>query len=153
MTTEVQQFWAKFLKLNPTIDENESYQVWHFGNTPEMALDLAKLVTAGRKTATASLADVNVIKPEQAPIPNGLSVVTDFDGKPLCIIQTAEIRHLAFDDVDAHFAADEGEGDMTLEYWRGIHRDYFEREAAEFGLTFDDRSLVCCERFTLLYPR
>src|SRR5687768_5506556 len=151
--TDVQQFWATFRELDPSINENEKYQVWYFGNTQKMALELAELVMAGKKTATASLAAVNKIKPEQAPSLGGYSVVTDFDGKPLCVIQTTEIRHLPFDEVDAHFAADEGEGDLTLEYWRSVHQDYFEREAATFGLNFDDRSLVCCERFMFFFPR
>lgn len=147
------EYWDEFLALNPSVPKDSPFQVWHFGNTPEMALELAELVISGKKTATASLAAVNEIKPEKAPFADGYSVVTDFDGKPLCVIQTAEIRQLVFDEVDAHFAADEGEGDLTLEYWRGVHRDYFEREAAEFGLSFDERSVVCCERFTLLYPK
>jgi len=71
----------------------------------------------------------------------------------MCVIQTTEIRHLPFEDVDAQFASDEGEGDQSLEYWREVHWSYFTREAAELGLDFDKRSLVCCERFRLLHPK
>ena len=70
----------------------------------------------------------------------------------MCVIQTVEIRHLPFEEVDAQFASDEGEGDQTLEYWRTVHWRYFSREAAELGIDFDERSIVCCERFRLLYP-
>ena len=149
----VDEFWRGFCTGTSGIDPNEQYQVWFFGNTQEMALELASLVMSGKKTATASLAEVNKLKPEQAPIIDGCSVVTDLNGIPLCVIQTSEIAHLAFEDVGADFAADEGEGDQTLEYWRDAHWRYFTKEAAELDLDFDQRSIVCCERFRLLYPR
>lgn len=144
-------FWNDFCKMCG-VDTNESYQVWHFGNTPEMALELAGLVMSGKKTATASQALVNEIKPAEAPILDGYSVVTDFYGEPLCVIRTVEVRHLSFDKVDAHYASDEGEGDLTLEFWRDIHCSYFTHEAAELGIEFNERSIICCERFRLLYP-
>jgi uncharacterized protein YhfF len=152
MNPDVQKFWDKFLILNPAIPANTPFQIWFFGNTPEMAMELASLVIEGKKSATASLAAVNEIKPEESPVPNGYSVVTDLHGVPMCVIQTIEIRHVPFEDVDAQFASDEGEGDQSLEYWRDVHRRYFAREAAELDLDFDERSLVCCERFRLLYP-
>ncbi len=153
MNAAVQKYWNEFLILNPAIPKDIPYQVWFFGNTVEMAFELAELVIEGRKVATASLAAVNAIKPEEAPIPDGYSVATDFHGAPMCVIQTVEIRHLPFVDVDAQFASDEGEGDQSLEYWRDVHWRYFTREAAELDIDFDERSLVCCERFRLLYPK
>jgi uncharacterized protein YhfF len=115
-----------------------------------MAAELAALVIEGRKTATASLAEVNRLRPETAPVENGYSVVTDFGDEPQCVIQTTSMTLVPFLDVDADFAAAEGEGDLTLDYWRLVHRDYYTREAAGLGIEFDEDSLVCCERFRLL---
>ncbi len=152
MAERATEFWAEFCAATG-VSPDEPYQVWYFGNSPEMAFELATLVISGKKFATASLAAVNEIKPQEAPIMGGYSVVTNFDGEPLCVIQTTEIRHLPFDKVDAQFAADEGEGDQSLEYWREVHSQYFSREAAELGIEFNNVSIVCCERFMLLYPR
>ena len=146
------KLWAQFCAA-AGVDPHEPYQVWYFGNTPEMARELAEFVLAGTKTATASLVAVNEVKPDEAPVHRGYSVVTDMDGVPLCVIRTTEIRHLAFADVDASFAFDEGEGDRTLEYWREVHDRYFSSEAAELGVEFGEDSMICCERFELLYPR
>ncbi len=145
----VEEFWAEFC-ASSGVPADQTYQAWYFGDTPEMALELAGLVVSGRKTATASLARTNELEPQNAPILGIHSVVTDFFGNPLCVIRTSEIRHLPFSRVDAEFAADEGEGDRTLEYWRRVHRDYFERESARLGFEFNDDSIVCCERFELL---
>lgn len=147
----VGNFWAKFCSSDSGIDETTPYQVWHFGNTREMASDLLRLVLSGKKTATASSLAMNELKPDDAPVPSGYSVVTDYDGEPACVIQTTEIRHVPFDDVDPEFAAEEGEGDLSLEYWRRVHWDYFTREGSQYGYAFDERSIVCCERFRLVY--
>ena len=147
--SKVKEFWRIFCAASGTNSETP-YQVWYFGNSPEMARELAELVIAGKKCATASLAEFNKLHPEIAPFDNGHSVVTDFEGTPLCVIQTTEIRHIPFDEVDAQFAFDEGEGDQSLEYWRDLHCRYFTKEAAENDLEFNEKSLVCCERFQLL---
>lgn len=153
MNPAVQGFWAKFLTANPDVRPETPYQDWYFGNTPEMARELAVLVIAGTKTATASLLETNNRQPENAPVENGYSVITDLEGEPLCVIRTTELRHIPFNEVDAAFAYDEGEDDRTLESWRKGHRDYFTKEAAELGFAFDENSIVCCERFALLFPK
>jgi len=147
-----QEYWNAFLTADPQVPHDTPHQVWYLGNSREMALELAALVIAGTKTATASLVKTNEIEPDKAPLENGYSVVTDFDGDPMCIIQTTGIRHMPFNEVDAQFAFDEGEGDRTLRYWRDVHTSYFAREAAELGFDFDENSIVCCERFRLLFP-
>lgn len=147
----VENFWKEFCESGKVHFETP-YQVWYFGSTSEMARELAELVLQKKKTATASLVEVNEKLPELAPVENGYSVVTDFENNPLCIIKTTEIRHLPFDEVDAQFASDEGEGDQSLEYWREVHWDYFSKEAADLNIKFDEKSLICCERFILLYP-
>jgi uncharacterized protein YhfF len=148
----VKNFWLEFCQKSG-VTSKTPYQVWFFGNSEEMAKELAGLVVSGKKTATASLVDFNEKHPEVAPIDDGYSVVTDFNGNPLCVIQTTEIRHLPFNEVDAEFAFDEGEGDQTLADWRKGHWAYFTKEAAANGLEFNENSLICCERFKLLYSK
>ena len=147
------QYWDSFLAANPEIDRDTRFQVWYFGDSPDMAAELAGLAISGKKTATASLAKMNELEPDKAPVDSGYSVVTDFEGNPLCIVQTSEIRHLPFNMVDAEFAFDEGEGDQTLQDWRDGHWNYFAREAAENGFDFNETSIVCCERFRLLFAK
>lgn len=152
VSDEVKQFWANFC-ISHSVDVNESYQVWYFGNSAAMADELTGLVLAGRKVATASLLKTNEINPSDAPIVGGHSMVTDFYGKPRCVLRTTAVEEVRFKDVETEFAAAEGEGDLSLEYWRRVHWDYFSREAEAYGFEFDDESVVCCERFRLLYKR
>lgn len=151
MSEKATELWAQFCRTNPQIDPREKYQTWFFGDSPELAAELTALVLAGTKTATASLAAINELNPPDAPILGGYSIITDFDGAPRAVLQTTEIRILPFDAVDADFARDEGEGDLSLDHWRTVHRAYFQREAAALDIRFDEQSLIACERFKLCY--
>ena len=152
-TELVKNFWDEFCQQNSDVNIDESYQVWFFHNNQADSVELASLVLQGKKTATASLAAVNELMPEIAPVNDGFSVVTDFNGNPLFVIQTAEIRHLPFDEVDAQFAFDEGEGDQMLNDWRKRHWKYFTKESKELSIEFNEKSLICCERFRLLFSK
>jgi len=113
-----------------------------FGDSPEMADRLLGLVLAGKKTATTSaLSDPTIAH-------NDIGkrwIVLDGKGKERAIIETAELRIVPFMEVDEAFARDEGEGDLTLSYWRKVHEDFFRRE----GVYSPDMKVVC-ERFKLV---
>lgn len=149
----VEHFWRGFCAANPDVNPDEFYQVWYFGNTSEMAKELAALVSEGKKTATASLLWEYENKPEDAPVIGGLSVVTDYEGTPLCVLRTIELRVVPFNEVDEKFAFDEGEGDQSLDYWREVHWDYFSRQCIEIHRAPSNMMPVNCERFELLYPK
>jgi uncharacterized protein YhfF len=153
MQLTVEQFWRDFLAADTQVSESTPYQVWFFGNSSVMAQELGDLVLSGKKTATASLKAINDREPERAPIDNGYSVVTSYEGEPLCVLRTTEICHVPFNEVDSRFAFDEGEGDQSIEHWREGHWAYFSNEAAHYRLEFDETSLVCCERFEIVYPK
>ncbi len=116
-----------------------------------MASKLGELVRAGVKTATTSA--FWAYKPNE-PLPQvgELSVVLDGDKKPLCIVETTEVRTITFVEVDAAFAFDEGEGDRSLAYWRRAHERFFSRTLPGIGKTFSETTPVVCERFKKVYP-
>ncbi len=151
-TNLTENFWQAFCAKNPDVTADEPYQVWYFGNTSEMAKELVALVLQGKKMATASLFWEYENKPEDAPVVSGYSVVTDFEGNPVCVLRTTELSVLPFNEVDEQFAFDEGEGDQSLDYWREVHWDYFSRRCAEIHREPSNTMLVNCERFQLLYP-
>ena len=148
---EVIELWRSFCRANG-VDEQTPYQVWYFGDTADLAEELVALVLAGKKRATASLEYEFQDKPEEAPVYDGYSVVTDFFGQPKCVVRTTELRTMPYNEVDADFAFDEGEGDQSLDYWRGVHWDYFQRQCMEVGIQPSETMPVICERFELLYP-
>ena len=152
-TTLIQKFWKDFCENNTEVNPETPFQTWYFGLVPKDALELCDLVFQGKKIGTASLVWEYEDKSEDVPVLHGYSVVTDFYGNPKCVVQTTEIRVLPFNEVDADFAASEGEGDLSLDYWRGVHWDYFSRRCAAIGREPSFEMPVNCERFKLLYPK
>lgn len=124
------------------------FDIFAFGDSPGMADELAALLVAGRKRATASLLAAYAADDEPLPLAGALDVVVDGDGRPVALIRTREVTVSAFRDVDDAFARDEGEGDLSLRHWREAHRAFFAR--SEPG--FSEASPIVCERFQLVYP-
>ncbi len=117
-----------------------SLETFSFGDSPELADKLARLVLAGKKTATCWPAS------EGPKTSLGKQMVMlDGCGRPAAVVKTVELNKRRFDEVDSAFAFDEGEGDQSLDYWRGAHRRYFTRQ----GVFSPDMELWC-ERFRVV---
>jgi uncharacterized protein YhfF len=111
-----------------------------FGDGPALADELLDLVMKGIKTATCSTED----EPNTS-IPNERWLVLDGRENPRCVIETTEVTYRKFNEVDAAFAHEEGEGDRSLAYWRDAHRRYFGRIGR-----FSEDMMLMCERFRLI---
>ena len=85
-----------------------------FGDSAALARELAVLVRVGQKRATASLPVEFTAGGDPLPAVGDVEIVTLADGEPVCIIETTEVRLIAFGEVDAAFAAGEGEGNGSL---------------------------------------
>lgn len=57
---------------------------------------------------------------------------------------------MPMNEVTEEFAVAEGEGDLTYNYWRDTHIQFFTKELSELGLSFSEDMLLVCERFKLI---
>lgn len=132
---------------------------WQFGWTARQATELVELVLSGAKTATAGpFADYEA---EGEPLPEvgELGIVCDATGRPRALVRTDAVDVVPFDEVDEVHAAAEGEGDLSLDFWRRAHvrmlpgyegRDIDEPWPAGVPWPTDD---VVLERISCLHPR
>lgn len=152
-TSATDHYWQTYLSTLPPDHphRNVQYTAWGFGDSPEMADELGRLVAEGTKTATASLEWEYEQDGEPMPAVGDLSIVLGGSGEPLCIIETTEIRVLPFNEVDPQFAYDEGEGDRSLAYWRAEHWRYFGRVCERIGCEISEAMPVVCERFRVVF--
>jgi uncharacterized protein YhfF len=154
MTKEsVQAYWQKFLSTLPADSpyRTRPYTAEGWGDSPEMADELGALIAEGTKTATCS--SVWEWEAEGNPLPaeDLLTIVLDGRGEPLCIVETIETIVLPYNQVTEDFARDEGEGDLSLEYWREAHRNFFSRALHKIGREFSEDMPLLCERFRVIY--
>ena len=149
----VQAYWQKFLSTLPADSpyRTRPYIAEGWGDSPEMADELGTLIAQSIKTGTCSA--VWDWDAEGNPIPEvGLiTVALDGHGEPLCIVETSEVTIRKYNEVDAGFARAEGEGDLSLKYWREAHRNFFSRTLPKIGREFSEDMPLVCERFRVIY--
>lgn len=128
------------IKLDALPEQYRDLRSFAFGDGPALADELLELVMQGTKTATCSTEDEPNIS-----APGERWIVLDGHGDPRCVIETTEVTFRRYDEVDAAFAYEEGEGDRSLAYWREAHRRYFGRLGK-----FREDMMLMCERFRLV---
>jgi uncharacterized protein YhfF len=151
LSERARRYWAEF---ESTVSDPRScrlYEAFHFGDSEALATELASLVVAGAKRATASLLWSFEAEHRPAPQAGDLSIVETWSGQPLCVIETTSTEVVAFAEVSAEFAAEEGEGDGSLQSWRTGHWAFFSRECLRLGKEPSAHMPVVCERFKVAH--
>ena len=148
-------FWQRYLDSLPAAHPHRDAQpdAFAFGDTAALADELASLVLAGMKRATASLAVEFTSVGDPLPVAGSLSMILRGDKAPVAIIERTEVREVPFREVDQAFASREGEGDGTLAWWQEAHRAYFARVCRSHGKVFDENTPVICQSFRVLWSR
>ncbi|MEI9688168.1 ASCH domain-containing protein [Kosakonia cowanii] len=115
-------------------------QAWQIGDSPALADELATLVASGIKTASCgSFACWQAEDP--APKLGSYNIILNGQDEPVCVIRIISLRLTRFCDVTEAFARKEGEGDLSLEYWRKEHQRFF----SAAGIFSEEMELVAEE--------
>lgn len=143
MHPSVRQLWMRYREQVRTAPADVP-AVFHFCDNQEDADVCAALVAAGRKRATAT--SVAELQLAGIPMPEAgdYAVVTSWAGEAKAIIRTCAIEIRRFGDIDEAFALEEGEGDLTLAWWRAAHLAYYRRVLAGSGVVVDDDLEIVC---------
>ena len=140
------EMWSAFCRQSNIQDTD--YDSWAFGDEADK---LAALVLEGRKSATASVYDLYAYDNEELPEVGSYSVILDSEDQAVCVIRDTEVRVVPFGEVDEDHARLEGEGDLSLAYWREVHRKVFTEWMNEAGMAFDENTRVVLERFEVVF--
>lgn len=151
MSDKIEAYWQQYLDTLPEAERNITYSAEGWGDSPEMATELGTLIAQGIKTATCSALWEWEAEGEAPPEPSMITIVLDGENNPLCIVETTEVTIRPYNEVDAQFASDEGEGDRSLEYWRRVHWNFFTRSLAAIGKEPALDMPLVCERFRVIY--
>jgi uncharacterized protein YhfF len=151
----VESYWRQFLETLPADSpyRSKSYIADGWGDSPEMADELGALIVQGTKTATCSALWEWEAEGESPPETGTITIVLDGRGEPLGLVETVEVTIRKYNEVDADFAREEGEGDLSLAYWREAHRRFFSRSLPKIGREFSEDMLLVCERFRVVYKK
>lgn len=147
----IEAYWQSYLATLPAEERGQTYIAEHFGDSPELADELVDLILAGTKTGTCSCLWEWEAENEALPSIGLKTVVLNGAHEPLCIIETTEVTIRKYNEVDEEFAAAEGEGDLSLAYWRNAHWGYFSRVLPTIGKEPSQDMPLVCERFRVVY--
>lgn len=113
---------------------------WQMGDSPELASELANLIKKGIKTASCG-SFASYQQEESAPRIGSYNIILDGQNVPICVIRLVSLQLVRFCDINEEFARKEGEGDLSLEYWKKEHQRFFIRE----GHFSEDMELIAEE--------
>ncbi len=113
----------------------------------------ADLVLRDEKRATCGLAHWIDSGQERMPQVGDLLIVQNWNREPVALVELIAVDRLPFHAIDAEFAAAEGEGDKSYDWWRAVHWDFFAREYEEIGGAMSDDVDIITERFRRLWPK
>ena len=140
------EMWKAFCKESG--NDNDNYEAWAFGDDADR---LASLVLEGKKSATASVYELYAYDNEELPDVGDLSIILDSEDQAVCIIRDTEVRVVPFRDVDEEQARREGEGDLSLDYWRDVHEKCFSQWLEEAGMKFSWDTKIVLEKFEVVF--
>jgi len=154
MTNEsAKNMWQEFLNQQEEDSSHEVPQAIHFCDNEEDANTCAKLVKKGVKKGTSHSLLGLQYRNEKLPKIGDYKVVTDWEGNAQCIVRTTKVQLKPFFSINQEFAAIEGEGDKSLDYWKKTHWDYYTRELEEFERLPRESMIVVCEEFEKIYEK
>ena len=131
-----------------SIEENNKekyFECFSFGDSPEMADELLKLVLEGNKTATVSV----ILDGEPAPKVGDLSLVLDGKGNPACVIKTVYLEVVKFCELTWDMVKLEGE-DENFEEWKTGNKYYWTQDAKRRGYVFSEQTPIWFEKFEVV---
>lgn len=145
-----EDFWCAFKRTHGLDDSIQIVAAFQFGDSSELADELADLVVNGPKRATCGSVAALEAANDQVPAVGDYWVVCDGSGRCVAVMRTTDVRVGPLSSVDDQFAWDEGEGDRSRSFWLDAHTRYFAREFVALGREMHADIDVVFERFELL---
>ena len=121
-----------------------------YGDSEALSESLLALIRSGRKRAGTGLLWAYEYDGEPIAKTGDIEVVIDHLNRPALVTRITSAAVVPYDEVTAEYAAIEGEGDGSLEYWRKAHWAFFSRECVRIGREPDASMPVVCSIFEVL---
>jgi len=121
-----------------------------YGDSEALSQSLLALIRLGRKRAGTGLLWAYEYDRVEIATTGDIEIVIDHSNQPALVTRITSVKVVPYDEITAEYAALEGEGDGSLEYWRKAHWAFFARECARIGRQPDESMPVVCSIFEVL---
>ena len=146
------KYWQDYLEKLPNSDVplNGHVDASYAGNR-EITDGLLQLYFDGKKTAGSSIVEDFLSTGDPLPQVGNHWILLNSKDKPSCILRTERIVLHKFKDVPIEIATAEGEGDLSLQYWRDVHRKLYTPFLSSWGLVNLEDATVITEFFKIVH--
>lgn len=152
LKTNEKQYWQTYLdQLQPSADLEEPIVTAGYAGSPEISDRLLMLYLDGTKTAGSSLLEDFVATNDETPRVGNHWICLASGGEPRCILRTIRVETHNFRDVPEEIAVAEGEGDLSVEYWKRVHAERYAPHLQEWGLLKIGDATVVTEFFQVVF--
>lgn len=145
-------YWDQFIfSLSPSLRPVNPNVSASFAGNKEITDELLSLYLIGKKTAGSSIVEDFLSAGDELPQIGNYWIFLNSKEQPSCIFKTVNIKIHKFNEVPEEIAVAEGEGDLTLEYWRKVHGGLYNPLLKIWGLKDIHEATVITEFFELVY--
>jgi 5-formyltetrahydrofolate cyclo-ligase len=147
------KFWQKYLETVPDRDQlvDDAKVSVSWAGDIRNADELLRLYLDGKKTAGSSLLADFEASGEAPPAPGNFWMILDSKGEPRCLVKTIRTETHIFSQVPAKIAVAEGEGDLSLNFWRKTHQEFFAPYLKTLGITDLNQAEIITEFFEVVF--
>lgn len=127
-----------------------------YGDSEALSEELLGLIRRGKNRAGTGLLWAYEAESEPLPRQGDIEIVVNHQSEPALVTRLTSVEIMPYLEVGAEYAAIEGEGDGSLEYWRTAHWAFFSRECHRLGREPHHTMPVICSVFEVLnviHPR
>lgn len=143
-------FWQQYVEsINNEVDD--FYVEAAMAGDESITDKLLELYLSGKKTAGTGLVKDYYAHDEDIPHVGNHWIILDSKEIPRCIVKTVSVELHRFGDVPERIAIAEGEGDLSIEYWKKEHKRFFTPFLEDLDITNLENEEVVTEFFELVY--
>ncbi len=129
-------------------EEARYFSSMSIGSAPEHADEGVTLILNGVKTLTSSA--FWDYPDGKVPFVGALSVLLDGGRRPRGIVETTRVEIMPFKAITEDMAQEYGEGERTVDWWRGAMGVFYQASATRHGAGFTDDTPLIWEWFAVV---
>ncbi len=149
-----QSFWNDYLaKLPPNRRRGKQFVEASFAGRREGTDALIHLYRLGKKTAGSSLIKDFEFEGDPLPKVGNYWIMLDSHECPQLIAKTIRIEINSFGKIPKAIAHAEGEGDLSVSYWKKAHKNFYLPFLAKWGIADIDKAKVITEHFEIVHEQ
>ncbi len=147
-----QSFWKDYLaSLPPKIRLKKPFVYAGYAGGRKNTDALIRLYRAGKKTAGSGLVKDYATAGDPLPKVGDYWILLDSRDRPQFLLKTLRTELNLFGRIPKSVARAEGEGDLSVAYWKKAHARFYFPFLSEWGLDDIDKAVVITEHFEIVH--